>query len=99
MRLPEQVASCSSTGGCEAALANADRSVAMATFGSESGAASRAVNCASGRGNFEADDRPEAAAKTSPEICSGKRPFPSVVLEECSAIHPRALSTTVSREC
>ena len=70
----------------------------MTTFGSESGAASRAVDCASGRGNSEADDRPEVEATASPEICSGERPFPAIVLEEGSAIHSRALSATGSRE-
>jgi hypothetical protein len=71
----------------------------MATFGPKSDAASRAVDCASGRGNSEADDLPEVEATASAEICSGERPFPSIVLEEESAIRSCELSTADSREC
>src|SRR5258708_4832908 len=71
----------------------------MATFGPKSDAASRAVDCASGPGNSGADDRPEVEAAASAEICSGERPFSSVVLEEDSAIRSCELSTGESRDC
>src|SRR5260370_41563676 len=90
---------CWSGAGSEAALADEARFVAMAIFGSKSDAASRAVDGASGRGNPEADDRPEVEATASLEICSGeRRPFPSVVIEEDSAIRSCELSATESRE-
>jgi hypothetical protein len=70
----------------------------MATFGTTSDAASRAADGASGRGNSETNDGPEVEATALPEICSGERPFPSIALEEGSAIRSCELPTAGSRE-
>lgn len=54
----------------------------MATLATKSEVASRAVDSSySGRGNFETCDGRKVKAAALPEVCSGERPFPSIVLK------------------
>ena len=87
----------SSTGERGAAPAGVDRSDTTVTFGSNCPTGSRAVDRSAG-GKSDADDRSgfETAAWT--DVCSGDRPFPSVILEEGSAIGFCRLTTTASHE-
>jgi hypothetical protein len=87
----------SSTGEWGAAFAAVDCSDTTVTFGSNGPAGSRAVDRSAG-GKSAADGRSgfETAAWT--DVCSGDRPFPSVILEEGSAIGLCRLTATASHE-
>ena len=71
----------------------------MAAFGTRSGAASRAADGTSGRGNSETGDGREAKAAALAEICSCERPFTSIGLEDDLAIRSCERSTAAARAC